>query len=336
LIAARQRVVEQRGESFPSWVLDKLNIQYMLANRQAMGAGLPPSRFLWVPYDDALLVPFPSQALANTPDRKFFYKREQELLDRYLADLHITHLPATLDEYVSGIVIPTLERQKKAGAVAIKFEAAYLRSLDFGKQAPPTAAALYAKFARGGPPDHDEYLQLQNALFRRIVLEAGRLKLPVHIHTGNGCGGYFYLSGSNPLLLDPILNDATLRQTTFVLIHGGAGPFTWEAAFQIGKPNVYLDFSEQDWFLSARSLSLILRDYLEAQPEKVLFGTDLFPGPPEMDWDATGWMINATAREALAMALTSMVRDKEITRERALELARMVMRENAMKLYGLK
>jgi predicted TIM-barrel fold metal-dependent hydrolase len=138
------------------------------------------------------------------------------------------------------------------------------------------------------------------------------------------------------LLLDPILNDATLRQTTFVLIHGGAGPFTWEAAFQIGKPNVYLDFSEQDWFLSARSLSLILRDYLEAQPEKVLFGTDLFPGPPEMDWDATGWMINATAREALAMALTSMVRDKEITRERALELARMVMRENAMKLYGLK
>jgi hypothetical protein len=31
-----------------------------------------------------------------------------------------------------------------------------------------------------------------------------------------------------------------------------------------------------------------------------------------------------------------MVNDGEITRERALELARMVLRGNAMKLYGLK
>jgi ribosomal protein S14 len=29
-----------------------------------------------------------------------------------------------------------------------------------------------------------------------------------------------------------------------------------------------------------------------------------------------------------------MINDKEITRERALELARMVLRENAKKLYG--
>jgi hypothetical protein len=31
-----------------------------------------------------------------------------------------------------------------------------------------------------------------------------------------------------------------------------------------------------------------------------------------------------------------MVNDGEITRDRALELARMVMRENALKLYGIK
>jgi hypothetical protein len=30
-----------------------------------------------------------------------------------------------------------------------------------------------------------------------------------------------------------------------------------------------------------------------------------------------------------------MMRDKQITRERASELARMVLRENAVKLYGL-
>ena len=42
-----------------------------------------------------------------------------------------------------------------------------------------------------------------------------------------------------------------------------------------------------------------------------------------------------SGREALAIALTGMLRDGEITRERALELARMVLRENAIRLYGL-
>jgi len=37
----------------------------------------------------------------------------------------------------------------------------------------------------------------------------------------------------------------------------------------------------------------------------------------------------------LALALSGMVNDGEITRERAVELARMVLRENAVKLYGL-
>ena len=43
-----------------------------------------------------------------------------------------------------------------------------------------------------------------------------------------------------------------------------------------------------------------------------------------------------TARQALALALTGMMNDGEITRERAIELARKVMRENAVQLYSLK
>ena len=39
--------------------------------------------------------------------------------------------------------------------------------------------------------------------------------------------------------------------------------------------------------------------------------------------------------QALAMALTGMVRDGEVSRARAVELARMVLRENARQLYGL-
>jgi predicted TIM-barrel fold metal-dependent hydrolase len=79
----------------------------------------------------------------------------------------------------------------------------------------------------------------------------------------------------------------------------------------------------------------VIREWLEWYPQKVLYGTDLAPGPPEMDWDVVGYVTNSTARQALAMALTGMVNDGDITRERALEIARMVLRENAVKLCGL-
>jgi uncharacterized protein len=337
LRAARERVQREQGNNFPSWVLDRLNIRYMLANRIAMGPGLAAPRFLWVPYDDALLVPLNNQGLAGeNPDRKFFFSREEMLLQRYVKDSGLSALPATLDDYMARVVAPTLERQKKDGAVAIKFEAAYLRSLNFGEPNRAEAEQAYAHYAAGGTPLKSDYLALQDVLFREIARAAGRMGLAVHIHTGAGCGGYFDIAGSNPELLDSVLNDSTLRQTRFVLLHGGSGPYSKQTAFLLGKPNVYTDFSEQDWMLSPRALSYVIRDWLEWYPEKVMFGTDLYPGnSPEYDWDSIGYMIATTGRQALALALRGMMQDGEISRARAVQLAHMVLFDNAAKLYGL-
>jgi predicted TIM-barrel fold metal-dependent hydrolase len=233
------------------------------------------------------------------------------------------------------VVTSELERQKNAGAVAIKFEAAYLRSLDFEPATERDAAAIYAKYLHGGSPAKEEYTRLQDYLFRFIAAEAGRLGLPVHIHTGAGCGGYFFLSGSNPLLLESVLNDARLRKTTFVLLHGGSGPFTGNIAPLLMKPNVYADLSEQTWMESPHRLAEVLRDWLEWYPEKILFGTDLYPGSGAYDWEEIGWQTSQTGRQALGIALTEMLQDGEITVLRANQIARMVLRENAIKLYQL-
>jgi predicted TIM-barrel fold metal-dependent hydrolase len=336
LLDTKQRVARDQGNNFPTWVLDQLGTEYMLANRVAMGRGLNPQRFLWVPFDDALMLPLNGQGMVDTPDRKFFYQREAMLQKRYRGESGVATLPPTLDEYVAKAVTPTLERQQQGGAVAVKFEAAYLRSLNFAEPQEDEARRIYVRYVTEGAPSKADYIKVQDFLFRVIAREAGRLGLAVHIHTGAGCGGYFDLAGSNPSLLDSVLNDASLRKTNFVLVHGGAGPYTKVTAFLFSKPNVYADFSEQDWMLSPRALSAVLRDWLEWYPEKILFGTDLFPGTPEIDWEEIGYMTSTTGREALALALTGMVGDGEITQERALELARMVLRENAIKLYGLK
>src|SRR5215510_12319474 len=113
-----------------------------------MGRGLQPPRFRWVPFDDALFLPLNNSSVANeTPDRKFFYSREEMLLKRYLKDLNLSELPATLAGYQSQVIAPTLAAQKSQGAVAIKFEAAYLRTLDFGP-VPTDAAAASAEAAQ--------------------------------------------------------------------------------------------------------------------------------------------------------------------------------------------
>src|SRR6185437_5956179 len=57
LNAARAGVKAREGEHYSAYILEKSGIATMVANRVAMGTGVQPPRFLWVPYEDALLFP---------------------------------------------------------------------------------------------------------------------------------------------------------------------------------------------------------------------------------------------------------------------------------------
>lgn len=336
LLAKKQQVMRERGEGYPAWVLDQLGIETMFANRVAMGSGLVAPRFRWVAFDDALILPLNNEgARRSNPDYRSFYLGETRLLMRYVKESGMKTVPRTLRDYLAQVVTPTLERQKRDKAVAVKFEAAYLRSLDFSDVPEQRAANIYDHYADGSEPPAEEYKALQDFLFHYVAREAGRLGLAVHIHSTGGVGGYYSLRTANPLLLEPLFNDPALRKTNFVIIHGG-WPWIKEVAFLLGKPNVYADFSAQTFLLHPRALSETLRTWLEMFPEKVLFGTDSEPFSPEINWEETGWLTTTTARRALALALTGMIKDGEITREKASDLARGVMRENALKLYSLE
>ncbi len=114
LIAKKNNIRQEKGDNYPAWVLDQLGIDTEFANRVAMGRGLDAQHFRWVPFDDALLFPLNNDALAaETPDRKFFFGRENMLLARYRRELGVASMPPTLAEYSSRVVTPELERQKK-------------------------------------------------------------------------------------------------------------------------------------------------------------------------------------------------------------------------------
>ena len=336
LIGTEQNIMKQKGEKFPDWALDQANIEVMLGNRITMGTGLSSPRFRWVSYVDALLFPLSTKLEASvTPDREKLFPLEDQLLKKYLSDLNISKLPATLDEYLKQVVTATLEAQKKGGCLALKFEAAYLRSLDFDKVALQSAREVYSHYVNGGDPSHEKYKLLQDFIFRYIAREAGRLSMAVHIHSFPGAGNYFVAAGCDPLLLEPVFNDPELRNTKFVLIHGG-GTFSKHTSAMLWKPNVYADISLLTQLWTPDQLAVVLRDWLSQFPEKILFGTDAVAFGPGLGWEMSAWIASTTGRQALSIALSRLVESNEISLNRAKEIATMVMRTNAGNLYNLR
>jgi hypothetical protein len=324
---SRDDVKREQGANYATWLLDQMGIETMFGNRVAMGPGLPTSRFQWVPFADALLFPLGTAQLIQNPDQAAFFPLEDKLLKRYFTESGLTAKPATLTEYLEKVVKATLERHKAAGALAEKYELAYLRTLAIGNPSRAEAERAYA--------GQGDYTALQDYIFRYIALECGRLGMAIHIHVAHGGGGYFNVSWANPMLLEPLLNDPTLRKTTFVMIHAG-WPWTREITPLLTKPNAYVDFSEQTAFDTPHNVAEALRGWLAYVPEKVMFATDAYPFSEALGWEEAGLIAADAAREALGRALTGMMRDGEITRERAVELATMVMRDNAKQLYHLK
>jgi len=334
-MATKQRLRAERGANWFTRVLDQANTETQFANRITPAAELAAPRFRWVPYDDALLFPLDNaNEKAVNGDRQVFYKHEEDLLADYMKATGVSALPPTLADYIARVLKPTLAAQKRAGAVALKFEMAYLRTLQFDPASATEAARVYEQYLHTAPP-RIEYKKLQDYLFRALAVEAGRLRLPIQIHTGAGCGDWFQLAGSDPLLLDSLVSEPAMQQTQFVILHGG-WPFSDHVAPMMIKPNVWGEFSVQALLRSPHALAETLRVWLESQPQKLLYGTDSGPAEGNYTWEETLWVANRRARAALTAALDAMVADGELSRDEALSIARGVLRENAIKLYGLQ
>ncbi|MBV9158238.1 MAG: amidohydrolase family protein [Acidobacteriaceae bacterium] len=326
----KRTLAKQKGDLYPSWVLNQANTDIMLANRVAMGRGLTGDRFKWVPYADMFLFPLNNSAIkAQDPEHKAFIENEEQLLKNYLGG---RRLPSAFDDYLTTIS-HRIETWKSGGAVAVKFELAYLRDLQIGNPQKQNAERVYSIYAQSSEPTPDEYKILQDYIFRHIAREAGRLQMPVHIHTSIGAGSYFRDSNADPFALEGVFNDPALRRTKFVMLHG-AWPFSKEASALILKPNVYLDVSAFMYLTYPPQAARAIRLYLEAAPEKVLYGSDASPFTENVGWEESAWIGSTTGRLALGIALTAMMQEGEITPDRAKQIAHLVMRENARQLYG--
>jgi uncharacterized protein len=333
LIDKKKAAEKDGGTAYWDSILDKLNIETCLANRVALAPYLDPKRFHWVFFVDSFLFPLDNRdQTGKNSDMGVYIPLQEKVLHRYMQQEHVASLPADLAGY-EAFVRQTLTDNKKKGGVAMKFEAAYFRSLYFSDPPRAQAQAIYDRYHAGGVPSEAEYRLFQDYIFRVLIDEAGKLGISVHFHSAVGIGDYFSLRQGNPLNLENVVRDPRYAKTNFVFLHGGY-PYTLEMIWLTAAKNVYTDSSLMGYYVYPSELKNILKQWISLYPERMMFGSDAFPFNDAVGAEETFWLASRSARTAIAAALAELVAEGAFTEARALELARMYLHDNAAKLYG--
>jgi uncharacterized protein len=333
LIEKKKAAEAAGGTAYWDSILDKMNIETCLANRVALASYLDPKRFHWVFFVDSFLFPFDNHdQAAKNGDLGVYIPLQEKALQRYEKQEGVSGLPADLAGY-DAFVRQTLADNQKKGGVAMKFEAAYFRTLYFRDPPREKAEAIYTKYRSGGVPTEEDYRTFQDYIFRLLIDQAGKLKLPVHFHSAVGIGDYFSLRNGNPLNLENVLRDPRYSSVKFVLIHGGY-PYTLDMIWLTAAKNVYTDSSLMGYYVYPSELKTILKQWISIYPEKIMFGSDAFPFNDAVGAEETFWLAVRSARTAVAAALAELVAEGAFPEEKALELAHMYLHDNAAKLYG--
>ena len=333
-LADKKNAAKQAGgTAYFDGVLDKLNVQICLANRAMMAPYLDPKRFHWVFFGDSFFYPFDnSQQTTSTPDMGVYVPLQEKMLARWKKQEGLEGLPADLAGY-EEFVRRTMADNQKHGGVAIKFEAAYFRTLYFTDPPRSQAEAIYTHYHAGGVPNADEYRIFQDYIFRVIADQSGKLHLPMHFHTAVGIGDYFSLRQGNVLNLENVVRDVRYKNVTFVLIHGG-WPYEREAALLTAVKNVYLDTSFQSELLYPSQFKDVLKMLLTIYPDKMMYGSDAFPFNDALGAEESMWLAARTSRTALAAALAELVQEGAISEPKAVEMARNYLHDTAARMYG--
>lgn len=217
-------------------------------------------------------------------------------------------------------------------SVAFKSIIAYRSGLSVRRWTDAEAAEAYrqalGRVQRGGPSRLTDK-PLLDTLFEstlEVCVEAG---CPFQVHAGFGDPDIDLLQ-ANPLLLRPILEDPRRSGLRIVVLHM-AYPYVREAAFMTAVwPQVYLDLSLALPFLGPAAVGPLVEILGLAPATKLLYGSDV-GALPELFVLAADW-----GRAALGEALEWLVSRRALSAERAAEAARLILSENAEKLYGLR
>ncbi len=243
--------------------------------------------------------------------------RLEAQLDRSIVDL------ASARDALAELVTQYQAR----GAVGIKLAHAYRRTLHSEPVSAVEASAIFDRALGGQPPTAAELKRLEDHVIFFLAGLCADTGLIFDIHTGVQ-GNWGHVPDSNPLHLLPLIH--AHRSVRFNLYHGGY-PFSREIGMLAKhSPNVWLNLAWM-FLVSMEGTRQSLSEWIDLVPGyRILgFGSDVV-------WPELIYGHLVMARSCIADVLAEKVRRDFLSRDAALDLARMMMRENGMALFGLR
>lgn len=220
-------------------------------------------------------------------------------------DMNVDSL-ADLEALLEKLIVTNIE----AGARSLKFAFAYDRTLDVSA---PSVASARRVFGRGlRDVDAEGRKQFGDYVVHFFLERAKKYSLVVQVHTGMA-----RLQGSNPLLLEPLLQQ--YPEIVFDLFHGGYPWVRESAGLAHNYPNVRLNLS---WLplLSTTATVQVLNEWLEIVPQldRISWGGDC-----QTVEETYGALL--AVKHALAVALGYSVEEGNLTIDEALTAAHSVL-----------
>jgi uncharacterized protein len=192
----------------------------------------------------------------------------------------------------------------------------------------PDEAARIFPVAKTGDPD--AFGKCYMAVWLATMLQCQDLTIPLHIHTGF-TGGLWDgpIANTDPLLLVPICRQPRFLQTRLILLHAGYPWIQHAGAMAHTFPHVWVDISWTTPWISQRMVACFRELIAMAPLSKLVIGSGGHDSPE------ISWLAGKMAKVALGEVMTDAVRLGLLCEQDAERTGRMILHDNAARLYGL-
>ena len=231
-----------------------------------------------------------------------------------------------LEDYLR-LLRTAFEEGVNSGMIGVKTGAAYHRILKFENVSREKGEKVFSLLLNNSTVSSEDIQVVQDYLMHRMLDLVDEFDLPIQIHTGLHAGNGNIITNSKPTHLVNLFIE--YPGVEFILFHGGY-PYGGElATLAKNFPNVYIDMC-WTYVISPSYSERYLHEWIETVPANKIMG---FGG--DYSFVEAVYAHSVIARQVIAKVLIAKVRDRYLTEEEAIDIANMILRENAIQVFKL-
>lgn len=213
------------------------------------------------------------------------------------------------------------------GAVGVKSGLAYNRILKYDNVSEKKAIEIFNSLLNKSSVSAENIKALQDYIMHRVLDLVDEFDLPIQIHTGLHAGNGNTITNSKPTHLVNLFFE--YPNVNFILFHASY-PYGAElGTLAKNFPNVFIDMC-WSYVISPSYSKRYLHEWIETVPANKIMG---FGG--DYDFVEAVYAHSVMARQIIADVLIEKVRDRYLSDDEAIVIARMFLRDNAMSVFKL-